>query len=409
MLITQQILYRLLLCTVARSSGIGALLPGKTGLFFRERITIQKLPVFKEKPIWIHTASTGEYEQAEPLVKAIKKEFPHIPVVVSFFSPSGMLAKRGKTHADAEIYMPVDCPSDAKRFIEKLNPRMAIFIKYEFWPEHLRILAKKNIPVFSASSVFRENNAVFKYAYLRNSLRYFEAFFVQDEKSKKILNSHGFRQVFVSGDTRFDSVAGLPSESVKFPILEDFGNQAKLIIAGSTWPEDEKLLLRFMKNHAPENVKLVLIPHEPTPQHVRSLTQSIKLPYARYSTYGKNDSQAKILIGDVTGLLKYIYRYGIFAYIGGGFGRGIHNILEANTYGLPVIFGPRYRKFIEAVTLIEKGGAVSIRNEEELNRSFLLWLDPEKRNAAASIVRSFVQSNTGASERILKHLKKFVS
>ncbi len=405
----QRLTYRLLTCAADKLRSTGALLPGKTGLFFRERLQEPPWPSFKQRPVWIHAASAGEYEQAAPLVKAFKKNYPEIPVLVSFFSPSGMKAKRGKTPADAEVYLPLDCPSKAKQFIEHFNPRLALFVKYEFWPEHLRILAGKNIPVFSVTSVFRENSAVFKYKLLRESLRHFNGFFVQDDTSVEILKKHGFSSVFVTGDTRFDTVAGLPGEPVRFPVLEDFAQNARLIIAGSTWPRDEELLLRFMENDAPENVKLFIVPHEPTPQHIQTLTGKIKQPYALYSTYGKDDRRASILVGDVTGLLKYVYRYGIFAYIGGGFGRGIHNILEANTYGLPVVFGPRFRKFNEAVRLVEKGGAVSVKNYEQLKLGFLQWLDDQERKKASQTVRSFVQENTGATERIMRHLKKFVN
>ncbi len=395
-------------------SPLFALLPGKTGLFFKERKQLAdqlKSLSFDRQPVWFHAASTGEYEQALPVIKRFKKTYPDIPVVLSFFSPSGYRAKYKKTPADVEVYLPLDTQRKARFFLRQINPRIAVFVKYEIWPNFLYELKEQNIPAILISAVFRENHPALKYGFLRKALSSFTHIFVQDEESVIRLKKSGIEQVQRAGDTRFDTVVELPSTTVDFPVVSDFKNNAFLIVAGSTWEKDEEMLLALLNRLEPDkNLKLFIIPHEPTPENIRSLTKKIKHPYALYSNYDKKGSKAKVLVGDVMGLLKYVYRFGDVAYVGGGFGKGIHNTLEPGVYGKPVIFGPNYHKFKEAEELIKIGGGFSVNDISQLEKLIFRWmLHPEEKNMAGEKARQYVLKHTGASEQIISALKNFIT
>jgi len=402
--------YRLLATLADKSIPLLASLLGKTGKFFaarrRWKEEWEKAPL-RPGGIWIHAASAGEWEQARPVLEALQEKYPDLPVTVTFFSPSGYERFASRLPVPV-LYLPLDTPANARYVLDKLQPQAVLMIKYEFWPNLLREIKKRQIPLFLVSGIFRENQALWKWKFLKTALQAFTRFFVQDETSARILRQQGFDNIDITGDTRFDTVAALPGVPVNFPVMETFRQGHRLLIAGSTWPADEDILLEWVEKYLPEDWKLVIVPHEPTPAHIRRLEQRIKIPYAKYSSFKSGDEKARILIADTMGLLKYIYRYGDLAYIGGGFGKGIHNTLEAAVYGVPVIFGPRYEKFKEARDLIERGAAFPVRNAEDIHRLLQDTLQGEKLTEAGRRAKQYVMENTGATHQILQRLEKYL-
>lgn len=356
---------------------------------------------------WIHCSSLGEFEQGRPLIESLKTRFPNLKIVLTFFSPSGYEVRKNYTGADYIFYLPIDTNRNAKDFIELINPRMVIFVKYEFWYHYLRSLKKKNIPTYVVSAIFRENQAFFKWygAWYRQFLLNFEYLFVQNKHSQDLLNRIGIGNVLVTGDTRFDRVARVATEAKTIPFVEQFCNGEKVIVAGSTWPKDEELLIEYIKQNS-QKAKLIIVPHEIDASHIQSILQSLTVETVLYSHNQKvNPQNARVLIVDTIGLLSSIYRYGHIAYIGGGFGVGIHNTLEAATFGLPIIFGPNYHKFQEAKDLIALKAAFSINTFDELLDFLNLLLgDEQSCTQAGSNSKKLVLSGVGATDRILDQI-----
>lgn len=356
--------------------------------------------------IWVHCASLGEFEQGRPLIEAIKKHHPEYRIILTFFSPSGYEIRKNYPLADIVSYLPVDTPKNARRFLRITNPEKAFFVKYEYWYFYISELKKRNIPLYQISAIFRENQLFFKNSKLgkwyKKMLFQFTHIFVQDKKSKELLSSIGVNNASISGDTRFDRVAAIAAGSKKLPLVEKFRGDSKLIVAGSTWKPDEELLAAFINNTG--DVKMVIAPHEVSPANINRLQQLLKKPAVLYSEAENKDlSSQQVLIIDSIGLLSSLYRYGDAAYIGGGFGVGIHNILEAATFGLPVIFGPNYQKFKEAVDLKQKGGAFAVNDFSEL-KSILEKLieDSEFLEKSSSVSKKYVDENVGATLFIIK-------
>jgi len=361
----------------------------------------------KDSPyIWFHCASLGEFEQGRPVMDAIKKQFPGIKILLTFFSPSGYEIRKNYVNADVVIYLPMDTRKNARDFLQLVRPQKVFFVKYEFWPNFIVELNRQNIPLYCISAIFREKQLFFKNNFMgkkyRGILRRFDHLFVQDKSSCQLLKSAGINNCTVSGDTRFDRVAAIAAGSKTIPFVEKFKGNSKLIIAGSTWKPDEELLAAFVNNSA--DIKMIIAPHETTPANINKLEQLLKKPSIRYSKIKKTEvGNFQVLIIDSVGLLSSLYRYGDIAYIGGGFGVGIHNTLEAATFGLPVIFGPEYKKFKEAVELVSKKGAFPIRNSTELNMILNKLLnDGEQLNESASASKNYVKNNTGSTEIIIK-------
>ncbi len=402
-------LYTALAYTVDALTPLAAYLPGKTGAFFRGRRAFWRKwnePEIPQNAVWIHAASAGEYEQALPVLEALRREAPDVPVVVSFFSPSVYEPQRNKVPADAVFYLPLDTPRNARRLIKAMQPRAVLMVKYEFWPNLLDEIGKKKIPLFLISGIFRKNQAVLRYGVLRRSLRNFTRFLVQDGASADLLKSYGFDKVSITGDTRFDRVLEVAAQPADFPVVRHFKGKAKLLIAGSTWPADEDLLIDFWQRHRPAGWKLFIVPHEPDPLHIRRLISKTNGMAALYSQYKQDDAAKNILIGDVKGLLKYVYRTGDLAYVGGGFGRGIHNTLEAAVYGLPVVFGPAYDKFREARELIEHGGAFPVHNAKDWEKIFAQLRDDDFRRGSGAKALAYVEAQAGATGRIMEKISK---
>ena len=353
--------------------------------------------------IWFHAASLGEFEQGRPIIEKIRAKYPDYKILLTFFSPSGYEVRKNYRGADVVCYLPFDKPRNVKKFLDISNPVMAFFIKYEFWKNYLDELNKRRIPVYSVSSIFRKDQIFFKWygGTYRNVLKNFDYLFVQNEASRRFLSKIGINKVTVVGDTRFDRVLQIREEAKELPLVEKFKGDSFTLVAGSSWGPDEDLFLEYFNTH-PE-MKLIIAPHVIDENHLVEIISKLKRPYVRYTRADeRNVQKADCLIIDCFGLLSSIYRYGEVAYIGGGFGVGIHNTLEAAVYGIPVVFGPKYHKFMEAKQLIEAQGAFSISNYEELGSLFDRFLTDEHfHRETGSNAGFYVTNNAGATDKVL--------
>ena len=388
---------------------IAALFNEKARLFVMgQKKTFQYLEanVDRNHPlIWIHCASLGEFEQGRPLIEQIKKEHPAYKILLSFYSPSGYEIRKNYELADYICYLPADTPKKAKKFIELTQPVKVFFIKYEYWYNYIRVLNNKKIPLYLVSAIFRKEQLFFKKGFrarwYQKILKNVTHFFVQNEQSALLLTQIGLNNFTITGDTRFDRVAGIASKSKDLPRIEQFKNGGKLIAAGSTWPPDEALLIKFLKQNP--TTKIIIAPHEVKESNILRLLKQLPFDAALYSqSKGHNLALHRILIIDTIGLLSSIYRYADIAYIGGGFGVGIHNTLEAAIYNIPIVFGPNYQKFLEAVNLEKTGAAFPIRNFEELNHVLSKLIEDENgRQEIAKKSRQFMEQNLGATQQVL--------
>jgi 3-deoxy-D-manno-octulosonic-acid transferase len=357
-----------------------------------------------ESYTWFHCASTGEFEQGRPLIAAYRKRWPDHKILLTFFSPSGFELRKNYAGADCVYYLPIDTASNAAQFIGLVKPRLAIFVKYEFWYHFLKELQQQQIPALLISATFRKEQLFFKWygSPWRNVLHRFQHLFLQDTHSLQLLESISVHHTTVSGDTRFDRVTQIAQESAELHIIKDFKGTNKLFVAGSTWPEDEQLLSTLI--HDPSNSwKWVIVPHEISKHHLEALRNKFKEQAVFYSLATKEELAHKsILIVDAVGLLSSIYRYADMAYIGGGFGKGIHNILEAAVFGIPVLFGPNYHKFNEAKDLLTLGAAASVHNGTTLTEYFLQF--SRQPHSFASVNRNYINQQKGATEKIMHYL-----
>ncbi|MBC6112558.1 3-deoxy-D-manno-octulosonic acid transferase [Pedobacter fastidiosus] len=356
-----------------------------------------------EKHIWFHFASLGEFEQGRPVLEELKKKFPNKKIIVTFFSPSGYEIRKNYALADV-FYLPIDTPKNAKRFIESINPEMAIFTKYEFWHFYFTELKRKEIPLYLISGIFRESQTFFKWygGFYRDMLKCVTYFFVQNEESVNLLKSIGIENCTLSGDTRFDRVYENAQSPKSLPKIESFIGNSPVLICGSTWPEDEKLLSTLPGKY-PE-WKFIIAPHEIDSNHIINIERQFLNSSLRFSILNTTENpQAQILIIDNIGMLSSLYRYGKLAYIGGGFGAGIHNTLEAVAFGLPVIFGPKYEKFQEAKDLISLGSAKSISTSEELELAFS---DFKNNQPASESAKKYVEDKKGSTDQIIEMITK---
>ena len=360
------------------------------------------------KYIWFHASSLGEFEQGRPLIEKIKAEHPEYKILLTFFSPSGYEVRKNYGGADVVCYLPFDTPYRVKKFLDLSKPVMAIFIKYEFWDNYLSELKRRNIPVYIVSAIFRKEQLFFKWygGMYRKVLSYFTHIFVQDDASRELLSKYGVTNVSVFGDTRFDRVQDVYKNTKQVPMVELFVNNNRsdnqlTMVAGSSWQQDEEVYLNYFNEH-PE-LKLIIAPHEIHKDHLMHIESMLKRHSIRLSEATEKDIKGKsCLIVDSFGLLSSIYRYGDLAYIGGGFGAGIHNVLEAAVYGIPVIFGPKYQKFKEARDLLQVGGAFSITDEKTFESKMEeLSTYRDLLEAAGAAAGDFVKSNIGATNRII--------
>ncbi|HBG24873.1 MAG TPA: 3-deoxy-D-manno-octulosonic acid transferase [Rikenellaceae bacterium] len=456
------ILYHISISLYLFASGIMGIFSRKAALFYAGRKSLlshieDEMGYSQDsdrETVWFHCASVGEFEQARPIIELLRERFPLYRIVITFFSPSGYELRKDYPLADHIFYLPMDTRKNAAKFIEFINPTLVIFIKYEFWRNYLTTLNKCGIPVYLVSGIFRQGQPFFRWwgGSFRNILNLFTHLFVQDENSASLLRGIGVERVTVCGDTRFDRVHALAQKAVKISSVEIFCGSSLCCVAGSTWPADEELIVahyrryfhrekiakryselrrgkfeqnidsvRFAKFPELDNVisvssseskfKLIIVPHEVDEHQIKKLINLLRdIPYVRYSELegshrGEKLSEASVLIIDSVGILSRIYRYGTFAYIGGGFGAGIHNILEAATYGMPVVFGPKFGKFKEARDLTELGGAFPVKSEDELVEIFdKLLADSAFRDECSQVCAGYVAKNIGATEFIVNSI-----
>lgn len=361
-----------------------------------------------DEVIWMHCASLGEFEQGRPLIEAIKNSFPDIKIVLTFFSPSGYEVRKNYAHADVITYLPLDTKRNVSKFVEMVHPKMAIFVKYEFWPNILHALKKRNIDTILVSGIFRANQIFFTFygGWMRKSLEAFSHFFLQNESSKNLLQKIGFDNVTVTGDTRFDRVFEITKQDNHLQFVEDFVQHKYTLVAGSTWPKDEELLVSYINNFASPDEKFILAPHTITQKTIQDLQQSIKKKTILF-TDKKKDNSAQVIIINTIGILTKIYSYANVAYVGGGFGVGLHNILEPASFGVPLIIGPNYKKFQEAVELVDLKACKVVVNKEELQTELNhLFQDKNYRLQQEKITKNYIEKNIGATKIIMSYIAK---
>lgn len=401
-------IYNLIIRTYYLLVGLFSTFNSKASLWLRGRRDWEKRLAATINPnystVWFHCASLGEFEQGRPLIEAYRQKYPEHKILITFFSPSGYEVRKNYSGADYIFYLPLDTHRNAKRFISIVNPILAVFIKYEFWHHFLNELKNKNIPTYLASAIFRPDQIFFKtYGFWNRRMLYcFNHIFVQNPESQQLIQTIGIENVTVTGDTRFDRVYATAELAEKLPLLHEFCEGSTIIVAGSTWPRDEELLFSYIRNAQPA-VKLIIAPHEIDEHRIQVMQRELGISSIRYQKQRDAvDKNARVLIIDAIGYLASAYRYGQIAYVGGGFGIGIHNTLEPAAFGIPVVFGPNYHKFREAKELINQGAGFSISSQREL----LLCLDnlinsPQNIKNAGLAAKKYVLENIGATQRVL--------
>ncbi|MCB9426886.1 MAG: 3-deoxy-D-manno-octulosonic acid transferase [Flavobacteriales bacterium] len=359
--------------------------------------------------VWFHAASLGEFEQGVPVMKKYRAHYPGHKILLTFFSPSGYEVRKETPLADVVCYLPLDTPANVKRFLQKVKPVKAFFIKYEYWPNYLKELKQKSVPTYIISGIFSQRQVFFKWygGVYRKCLDDITHFFVQDLTSKALLNQLGKHNVDVSGDTRFDRVLEILEADNRLGFVEEFVEDKLTVVIGSSWPKDEEYLMSYI-NACEKPIKWIIAPHNIKPDQIEQLHSSCSKDVILFSQKeGKKMSGYDVFIVDTIGLLTKIYSYGTIAYVGGGFENGIHNVLEPATFGMPVLIGPKFQKFKEAVDLVEVGGCVSVSSENELHQ----WLDKliddaVLRNEKSTLSQNFVKKHAGATNIIMQSIRK---
>lgn len=359
--------------------------------------------------IWMHCASAGEFEQGKPVLEALKAQYPHYKVLITFFSPSGYQSGKKYKGADLISYLPLDTKRNAGKFLQVVNPQLVIFVKYEYWYHHLKAVADRRIPLLLVSSIFRKSQVFFKSygGFYRNILNLYNWIFVQEEESVQLLKSIGINHCSIGGDTRFDRVSAIVQNFTELEHISRFAGSDKVLIAGSTWPDDEGLIADFYKEYA-NKLKLIIAPHEINKGHIDHLFKLFPdaLAYSEIESKGLNNSP--VLIIDNVGMLSRLYHYATITYIGGGFNKsGIHNTLEAAVWGKPVIFGPNYQKFKEARELVSVGAGFSVTTATELKQHATALLQNDALLSQSSqSAREYVQANKGATGKIMEYIQE---
>lgn len=380
---------------------------GRTTIFQQLKSSINP----DDKVIWMHVASLGEFEQGLPILETLKSNYPNYKIVLTFFSPSGYEVKKKSEVAHVIVYLPMDTHNNAKKFLDIVQPTISIFVKYEIWPNYLHHLKKRAIPTFLVSSIFQQRQVFFKWygSFMRNALNAFTYFFVQNENSSQLLQSIGHSNVAISGDTRFDRVIKILDDTLSLDFMEAFKGDNVCLVAGSTWPEDEAVLLDFI-NESKDNVKYVIAPHNIKHKHIQNLKAGIKKKAVLFSEYKEQPIESsEVLIVDTIGLLTKIYSYADIAYVGGGFATGLHNTLEPAVFGVPVLIGPHYTGFQEVEDLTRLKGILTVTNSTEFKAYVNLFVkDIEERKAIGKINSDYIDKNRGATTKIIAHLEAFL-
>ncbi len=382
---------------------------GRTAIF-------EKLAkAFKEETapiIWMHCASLGEFEQGRPLIEQLKEKYPSNKILLTFYSPSGYELRKNYALADYVFYLPLDTPANAKRFISLTQPKLVFFVKYEFWYFYLKTLKDQQIPYYLIAGVFRQNQLFFKpYGeWYLEAIQGFEKIFLIDQSSLTIANQYGLGQAILSRDPRIDRVASIAQNAPAIPIIKAFKGQQHLFILGSAHEKDWHIFFYFLKAIQSKSYyndwRFMIAPHEITPDQLSKIAKTAPLPIINYTKWSSDKSSAtpSLLVLDTIGQLSSAYQYGEIAYIGGGFDRGIHNILEPAAFGLPILFGPNYKKFAEATALVEQGGAVAITDAASLQAIFEKWVVEQERLAIGQVTKGYIERNVGGTDLIINRI-----
>lgn len=411
------LLYDVAVRLVSALLRIPALFNPKIKLFLGGRRKVwEYLASYREegrKLVWMHTASLGEFEQGYPVLQRLRAEYPQHQVLVTFFSPSGYEVKKDKLPEYGVCYLPLDTRANARRFLQLAQPSLALFVKYEVWPNYFRELDRAGVPILMLSAIFRPDQAYFRWygGFLRKALARVAWFYVQDEASAGLLREHGLTRVTVSGDTRFDRVAEIRQGNTHLDFMEAFKGKRTCLVAGSTWPEDEAVILPLIREMARDpRYCFVIAPHKTDARTIGNLMQQLGGVAALYSKREQTDlSGASVLAVDTIGLLTKIYAYADLAYVGGGFATGLHNTLEPAVFGIPVLIGPQYHGFREAEALVEAGGICLVESQEAFSELAGQWLsDPELRARLGRINLDFTRKSTGASIQIMEGIRTFL-
>ena len=382
---------------------------GRRGLFAKLEPLIKQYDREKRNVVWFHVSSLGEFEQGRPVIEAFKKRWPEKRILLTFFSPSGYEVRKHYDQADIICYLPLDTPGNARKFLELVKPEMVFFVKYDFWFNYLGMIHLHNIPLYFISVLFRKNQHFFKWygGWFRKHLRYVTRFFVQNAESGKLLESVKIEQVTLTGDTRFDRVFAIASQQAPNALVAKFCAGRPVFIAGSSWEPDEAVFIPLTRQKELD-LKLIIAPHDTSPSRIKNIRERLDTPVICYSELNEeNTDSADVLLIDSVGILSKLYRYATVAFIGGGFGGGIHNIQEPVTFGVPVFFGPNYRKFNEACDLVALGGAFCITSSGELMAGVKnICGNPQEHSRLSAICRNYVEANRGATEKIMMFLEQ---
>lgn len=365
--------------------------------------------------LWMHVSSLGEFEQGLPVIESLKKNFPKYKILLTFFSPSGYEPRKNFPLADKVAYMPSDTLQNAKKMVRNFNIKAAFFVKYDFWFNYMKVLKKNDIPLYYISALLHPDHYFFKFysTWFRKQLLNVSHYFVQNDETAKLLKSIGIENATVTGDTRFDRVYDIAKQSKSFPEIEEFIAGRHCIIAGSSWPSDEKFIIPFSKK-MPDDYSLIIAPHDVSESHIKQITSQLDsyvlysqltLPISQQLSNSAALQHKKVLVVDTIGILKQIYKYARFAYVGGGFMSSIHNTQEALVFGCPVVVGPKYTKFVEAVDLVRDGGMFSVENQQEFDDIFeQLMNDDNFYNKASGICQDYIQLSIGATSKIMRRM-----
>lgn len=365
--------------------------------------------------LWMHVSSLGEFEQGLPVIESLKKNFPKYKILLTFFSPSGYEPRKNFPLADKVTYMPSDTLQNAKKLVRNFNIKAVFFVKYDFWFNYMKVLKKNDIPLYYISALLHPDHYFFRFysSWFRKQLLNVSHYFVQNDETAKLLKSIGIENTTVTGDTRFDRVYDIAKQSKSFPEIEEFIAGRHCIIAGSSWPSDEKFIIPFSKK-MPSDYCLIIAPHDISESHIKQITSQLDsyvlysqltLPISQQLNNSVTQQLKKVLVVDTIGILKQIYKYARFAYVGGGFMSSIHNTQEALVFGCPVVVGPKYTKFVEAVDLVRDGGMFSVNNQQEFDDIFdQLMNDDDFYNKASGICQDYIQLSIGATEKIMRKL-----
>ncbi len=364
----------------------------------------------EENVVWFHAASLGEFEQGRPIIEKVREEYPDHPILLTFFSPSGYEVRKGFDKADFVHYLPLDTPENARNFLDAVRPKIAVFIRYEYWYNFLKTMFRRGIPVVMVSSIFRKEQIFFRpYGeWFRKALRRISRFFVQNEESLTLLDSIGVESMELSGDTRFDRVWDAAREHRDFPLVERFLAGRPCLMAGSTWPFDDQLLKEIVPSFP--DLKFVIVPHHVDEENIKRVVSLFGGEVALYTRGEDQDLEnLQVLVVDTIGMLTYLYRLADLTYIGDGFGAGIHSVMEPAAFGMPIFFGPNYHNFQEAVDLVERKSAFAVKDQQELVRGIRRFADDvQAREAVGQTCREYIQEKRGATDRVMMGLRKYL-